>query len=210
MAAGLGQIQEIDLGPEASERNIQRTEEARRRLAGVAVETPEEAPRDKEKPGKSGRRRRQQKRRNSEDMRRDMLVEAVLSEAKCNDLSFTSLLTQHTNKLQWTTLKTQSQRLRPPTLMKPPTPTTLSMSSSGATMNHKNHATNANQLCHPARGISKNNPRVQSWAGVEAPGPRCGRKKNRLQRIRGNVSKLVDYILFLYMRGSTRATFLCF
>ncbi|KAH7115321.1 hypothetical protein B0J11DRAFT_561860 [Dendryphion nanum] len=78
MAAGMGKLQEIDLGPEATARNIQLTEQARRRMEGLPAEPAVEEPatNPKRKP------RRWQKRRNSEDMRRDQMVEAVLRESK--------------------------------------------------------------------------------------------------------------------------------
>ncbi|KAF2876602.1 hypothetical protein BDV95DRAFT_664731 [Massariosphaeria phaeospora] len=81
LAAGMGKLQEVDLGPDATTKNIQRTEAARRQLEGRdAVQI------DETDPGgtsRTGKRRRPQKRRNSEDMRRDQMVEAVLREAKC-------------------------------------------------------------------------------------------------------------------------------
>lgn len=81
MAAGLGKLQEIDLGPEAAARNLQRIEEARKRLEGKADTGVQGTDKDGKKAGKRGR--RPQKKRNSEDLRRDALVEAVLREAKC-------------------------------------------------------------------------------------------------------------------------------
>ena len=96
MAAGMGKLQEIDLGPEASAKNILRTEEARRRLEGLPLEVVEEPPRKEDKVAKPGRKRRQPKRRNSDDLRRDMMVEAVLKEAKCRIPSLYIILTQLT------------------------------------------------------------------------------------------------------------------
>lgn len=83
MAAGLGKLQEIDLGPEASARNIQRTDEARRRLEGMPPEPAEAESGNTVQPRPPVKRRRWQQRRNSDDLRRDMMVEAVLREAKC-------------------------------------------------------------------------------------------------------------------------------
>lgn len=81
LAAGMGKLQEVDLGPEAFERNMAKIEEARKRGEGYTPDTRAKAgdSKDQQKPGK---RRRWQKRRNSEDLRRDMAVEAVLKEAK--------------------------------------------------------------------------------------------------------------------------------
>jgi len=81
MAAGMGKLQEIDLGPEAIVQNIQRTEEARRRLERGEVSVSDVEP-AKVRLGKDGKPRRNRNRRNSEDLRRDMMVEAVLREAK--------------------------------------------------------------------------------------------------------------------------------
>lgn len=79
-AAGMGRLHEVDLGPDATARNIQRTEEAWKRLEGGQVGSLEDA--SKVRLGRDGKPRRRQ-RRTSEDIRRDQLVEAVLSEAKC-------------------------------------------------------------------------------------------------------------------------------
>jgi hypothetical protein len=79
LAAGMGKLQEVDLGPLAAARNIERTEEAQKKLDGTYVEK-EVVP--KVRLGRNGKPRRQPKRRNSEDMRRDQMVEAVLREAK--------------------------------------------------------------------------------------------------------------------------------
>ncbi|KAF2195088.1 hypothetical protein K469DRAFT_722406 [Zopfia rhizophila CBS 207.26] len=83
-AAGMGKLQEIDLGPEATARNIQRTEEARMRLESGYTGLEEPQSPGQGRSGKDGRprRRRPQKRRNSEDLLRDKMVEQVLREAK--------------------------------------------------------------------------------------------------------------------------------
>ncbi|OWP06985.1 hypothetical protein B2J93_7719 [Marssonina coronariae] len=84
--ATIGKLQEIDLGDEARNRNIERTNNARRRLGGEVVE--ESVGEDE-----GGRRRKKKvrlnrdgsvwvprKRRGSDDIKRDQLVEAVLRE----------------------------------------------------------------------------------------------------------------------------------
>jgi Hepatocellular carcinoma-associated antigen 59 len=83
--AGLGKLQEIDLGPDATAQNIARTEAATRRLEnGTAGMDGEEAACDgKVKLGKDGKPWKGRKRRNSEDVKRDMLVEEVLRESRC-------------------------------------------------------------------------------------------------------------------------------
>jgi len=80
--ATLGKLLEIDLGNEARDRNVVRTEQARRRLDGEDVED-ESAPEGKSKKprlGRDGKPWRERKRRTSEDIRRDKLVEEVLHE----------------------------------------------------------------------------------------------------------------------------------
>ncbi|OJD36977.1 hepatocellular carcinoma-associated antigen 59 [Diplodia corticola] len=70
--AGMGKLMEIDLGPEAARRNIERTEEATRRLeSGESLEL------EMQPKGRRGR-----KRRTSEDIRRDKLVEEILKESR--------------------------------------------------------------------------------------------------------------------------------
>lgn len=80
--ASVGKIHEIDLGDDASLRNRQRTELAMRRARGEPV--PAEEPTVVKKPrlGRNGKPRRGPKRRNSEDLKRDQLVEQVLHESR--------------------------------------------------------------------------------------------------------------------------------
>lgn len=79
-----GKLQEIDLGDEARSRNIKETERAQRMLRGDPLETDmDDAPTKPVKvrlgpDGKPWRSRR--KRRASEDLKRDLLVDAVLRE----------------------------------------------------------------------------------------------------------------------------------
>lgn len=78
--AALGKLHEIDLGPDATLRNIARTEAAKRRLEGGEEEVEEGTGRVRlRKDGKPWRGRR---RRNSEDVKRDRLVEDVLRESR--------------------------------------------------------------------------------------------------------------------------------
>lgn len=77
-----GQLAEVDLGDEARSRNEALTERARRRLQGEAVEDEEDQagrPR-KVRIGKDGKPWRSRNRRNSDDVRRDQLVEEILRE----------------------------------------------------------------------------------------------------------------------------------
>ena len=95
MAAGMGRLQEIDLGPEATAQNVQRTEEARRRQQSGRAYVPEIEPPVKIRLGKDGKPRRNRNKRNSEDLRRDAMVEAVMREAKrtSSPIDFLSWLT---------------------------------------------------------------------------------------------------------------------
>ena len=71
----MGKLQEIDLGPASTSR----AEAAWKKLEGGQAE---ENPAGKVRVGRDGKPRRQHKRRNSEDIRRDAMVDAVLREAK--------------------------------------------------------------------------------------------------------------------------------
>ena len=82
--AGLGKLQEIDLGPDAILQNIARTEEATRRLQhGHTTEHQGKNPPSKPRLGKDGKPMRRRNRRTSDDVKRDQLVEQVLKESKC-------------------------------------------------------------------------------------------------------------------------------
>ena len=76
LAAGMGKLQEIDLGPGSTSR----AEAAWKKLEGGQGG---ETPAGKARVGRDGKPRRQHKRRNSEDIRRDAMVDEVLREAKC-------------------------------------------------------------------------------------------------------------------------------
>lgn len=78
--AALGKLLEIDLGPDATLNNIARTAAAQRRLEGGEVELEEGA--QKPRLRKDGKPWRGRRRRNSEDIKRDRLVEEVLRESR--------------------------------------------------------------------------------------------------------------------------------
>ncbi len=78
--AALGKLHEIDLGPDATLKNIARTEEAKRRLEGGALDEEGDGIVKLRRDGKPFRRRR---RRNSDDVKRDKLVEEVMRESRC-------------------------------------------------------------------------------------------------------------------------------
>lgn len=79
--AALGKLHEIDLGPDATLRNIARTEAAKRRLEGGEEEIEEGT--GKVRLRRDGKPWRGRRRRNSEDVKRDQLVEQVLRETRC-------------------------------------------------------------------------------------------------------------------------------
>ena len=76
--AALGRIMEIDLGPDVRARNIAAIERARAVRDGMAGSEQPELPVGK-------KRHRRRRRRNSEDLRRDRLVEQVLKENRRMD-----------------------------------------------------------------------------------------------------------------------------
>lgn len=77
-----GKLHEVDLGEEVRERNAIMTEQARRRLAGEAVEDESDGSKKRPKIGKDGKPWRPRKRRASEDIERDQLVDELMRENK--------------------------------------------------------------------------------------------------------------------------------
>jgi hypothetical protein len=80
-----GKLMEIDLGDEARARNVVMTERARRRALGEAVDEEEDSGASSSRPrkvrlGRDGKPWRGRNRRNSEDIKRDQLVEEFLKE----------------------------------------------------------------------------------------------------------------------------------
>jgi hypothetical protein len=76
-----GKLMEIDLGDEARARNIAETERARRRLEGLPDEEVDSDGRPRKvRLGRDGKPWRGRNRRNSEDIKRDQLVEEFLRE----------------------------------------------------------------------------------------------------------------------------------
>jgi len=78
--AALGKLHEIDLGPDATMRNIARTEAAQRMLEGIEPEVDEKT--GKVRLRRDGKPYGWRKRRNSNDVKRDKLVEEVMRESK--------------------------------------------------------------------------------------------------------------------------------
>ncbi|KAI0441157.1 hypothetical protein F4803DRAFT_552350 [Xylaria telfairii] len=76
-----GKLLEVDLGDEARSRNAVMTDRARRKLQGLAVEDEENTERPKKvRLGRDGKPWRPRNRRNSDDIKRDQLVEEILRE----------------------------------------------------------------------------------------------------------------------------------
>ena len=78
--AALGKLHEIDLGPDAKLRNIARTEAAQRKLEGIEPEIDEST--GKIRLRRDGKPYGWRKRRNSNDVKRDKLVEEVMRESR--------------------------------------------------------------------------------------------------------------------------------
>ncbi|KAI4238127.1 MAG: hypothetical protein LQ349_001330 [Xanthoria aureola] len=78
--AALGKLHEIDLGADATLKNIARTEAAKRRLEGGEPEVEETT--GKVRLRKDGKPWRGRRRRNSDDVKRDRLVEEVMRESR--------------------------------------------------------------------------------------------------------------------------------
>ena len=95
--ASLGKIHEIDLGHNASIRNRERTELAMRRARGENIPPEEPAVVKKPRLGRNGKPRRGPKRRNSEDLKRDQLVEQVLHESRRKLAPITMFPPYHAN-----------------------------------------------------------------------------------------------------------------
>lgn len=110
--ASLGKLHEIDLGPDAKLRNIARTEAAAKRLVGDESPLPEGEEEDEEEEtskmkkkqprlGKDGKPWRGRKRRNSEDIKRDQLVEEVMRESKREYIVLVYKDVKLTDSQQW-------------------------------------------------------------------------------------------------------------
>ena len=82
--AALGKLHEIDLGPDATLRNIARTEAAKKRLENGREEVVDDN--GKVRLRKDGKPWRGRRRRNSDDVKRDQLVEEVLKESRCKQI----------------------------------------------------------------------------------------------------------------------------
>jgi hypothetical protein len=83
--ASLGKLHEIDLGQEATLRNIARTEAATRQMTekGELPKSADHATSETGRPGQDGKSWRNRKQRTEADIARDRLVEEVLRESKC-------------------------------------------------------------------------------------------------------------------------------
>lgn len=98
-----GRLQEVDLGEEVRMRNAAMTEQARRRLAGEAVDEDSDDPRKRVRIGKDGKPWRSRKRRASDAIKRDQMVEELMRENRCmapflscqNDTTGLEMLTIH-------------------------------------------------------------------------------------------------------------------
>ena len=78
--AALGKLHEIDLGPDATMKNIARTEAAQRKLEGLEPAIDETT--GKVRLRRDGKPYGWRKRRNSDDIKRDKIVEEVMRESR--------------------------------------------------------------------------------------------------------------------------------
>lgn len=97
--ASSGKLHEIDLGPSATERNVQRTQQARQRLEGVGAEESEPTKPRRVRIGRDGKPMKPRKRfrRRSEDVERDKLIDSLMKEARCKYYQELSTLTSTDN-----------------------------------------------------------------------------------------------------------------
>jgi hypothetical protein len=117
--AALGKLLEIDLGDEARSKNVERTEQARRKLDGEEVE-------EEDKPGKPGKVRlgrdgkpwRGRKRRGSDDVKRDKLVDEVLRENRCKSFKYFRPHERYLLIQQWKSTKSRLWNLRLSTMIR--------------------------------------------------------------------------------------------
>lgn len=88
-----GKLFEVDLGDEVRNRNAAMTDRARRKLQGLAVEDEESAERPRKvRLGRDGKPWRPRNRRNSDDIKRDQLVEEILRENRRKSCTTYTLL----------------------------------------------------------------------------------------------------------------------
>lgn len=119
--ATMGKLQEVELGDEARDKNVERTDKARRRLEGEMIEEETKAPRkQKVRLGRDGKPWRGRKKRASEDIARDKLVEDILRENR-RTLRAPSLpySTRMLTSPKWIFMKSQCQRRHRSTTTKP-------------------------------------------------------------------------------------------
>lgn len=195
-------------------RNAAMTEQARRRLAGEAVDDSEDGPRKRARLGKDGKPWRSRKRRGSDDEKRDKLVEELMREnrrmllprpqyiSRGTVLTFTQLMS---------TIYPPSQRLlAQPVSMRPPT--RRSRQSSAATSwtpwPRGDTSEGRHRLSLPNLESSRRkSSRGRNWAAVGMLGPRCGifyyrsrrRTNSRGDKLHGLLQYSLLYLeLFLY------------
>ena len=111
-AAALGKLVEVDLGEEARQRNEERT---KRELRGEQVDDEIGKKPPKVRLGRDGKPWRGRKRRNSEDVRRDKLVEDVLKESRREFISMFDLIWDNiwvADTLQWNFMRNLLRVLR--------------------------------------------------------------------------------------------------
>ena len=178
--ASLGKLQEIDLGPDATARNIAATEAAKRRLAGEVSEH-EEVP-VKVRLRRDGKPWRPRKRRNSEDVRRDQLVEEVMRESK-SMVETLILLDTETDRFQLSSTMNPIPRRLMRTMTR--ALTTVSLSSSGRSSwmpSHRDERSLSQRRQGRMRKMTRS--RVRSWVEVGVRELRCESYKRKRRQAR--------------------------
>lgn len=163
--AALGKLHEIDLGPDATSRNIARTEAAKRRLEGGEEEIEEGT--GKVRLRRDGKPWRGRRRRNSEDVKRDQLVEQVLRETRCECYPYYPSMSLGQQFPQWRYTTNQKPML--PTTTRRQT-TALRSSSGGSLWTRSPRANSGRVLLQRLSRLRGRRwmigPRARSWVGA--------------------------------------------
>lgn len=176
-----GRLQEVDLGEEVRMRNAAMTEQARRRLAGEAVDDVEDGSRKRPRLGKDGKPWRSRKRRGSEDVKRDQLVEELMRENRRMLLSSPTFYVWETMLILAQSMSTMYPPSRiplaSPALMKPRTRRSQQISAASSWMPCLRGDTSEgkHQPSRPNLERSKRkSSRGRNWAAAGMRGLRCG------------------------------------
>lgn len=177
--AALGKLHEIDLGADATLKNIARTEAAKRRLEGGEPEVEETT--GKVRLRRDGKPWRGRRKRNSDDVKRDKLVEEVMRESRRRACAITTPRAALLIFLQWRYTMSQKRTWlmttkRPTTVL----PSNLDESSWMPSLLVGRRQPKLRRRVQGPR-LTKN-PKGRSLEGVGALEQRCGSSKRRPRR----------------------------